>query len=422
MTAFTKDDTILFHVLSVPVRLSTVKYATFLLCGVSSLWPWNCFLSASDYFQDRFALKPSLSSNYSSTMMTISTLTSTVCNYILSQRQKGVNYTKRLKMGNLIQIFIFFIMALSIALPQSWVIFYFIFVMVNVAYTSIGSCLTQVGMMALVNIQGSWYANATVVGNAIAGVLPSMAMIIAVLTSKEDLNTLSVEARSSEAITYFLTSVLMATAALASIWIMEYCERKIYNPDMNVSTEQFENEFGESTPDDSVHVGFGQLWSKLNYVETTIMLTFSITLVFPVFASVVESSTIDKKVFIPLAFLVWNLGDLAGRILCAVPFFIVKSNRALLGYSLLRFLFVPLFMMCNIKGAGSTIGDFGYLMLQLLFGLTNGQLFSSSYMRVGQLLDNQEEQKAAAGFTALIINISLLGGSLASFLVVWLCS
>lgn len=442
---FNKDDVIACRipVINLPIRLTTIKYTTFMLSGVASLWPWNCFLSASDYFQDRFSSHPKLSDNYSSTMMTVSTITSTLFNYYLSKNQKNVNYTKILKRGNYLQMFIFLILTISVLFPKEWTVFYFIFVMTNVLLTSIGSCLTQVGMMALVNIQGSLYANATVVGNAIAGVLPSIAMIIAVISNPLiDLNAQNIENqnikidRSKDAIIYFITSVLMVILAQYSIFIMEYYEKHIYLPTIfeeeeqeeqlneeteNIADEILEERIGEVSEAKSKFIGFKQLWSKLKYVESTIILTFSLTLIFPVFASTVESTTISKKLFIPLAFLIWNIGDLAGRVICAYPLFLIKRERILISYSITRVIFLPLFLTCNIKNRGSNINDYGYMLIQFLFGLTNGQLFSSSYMRVGELLNTEDEKRAAAAFTAFLINISLLIGSLSSFIVVYLC-
>ena len=445
---FNKDSAVVWRVplVQLSVRLSTIKYITFMLSGIASLWPWNCFLSASDYFHDRFGSHPLLADNYSSTMMTVSTITSTLFNYYLSRSQHGVNYAGRLKTGNYLQMAIFLVLTLSVMVPERFTVFYFVFVMFNVLMTSIGSCLTQVGMMALVNIQGSFYANATVVGNAIAGVLPSIAMIIAVVSNPLiDLNAqyevensqISVD-RSAEAVKYFLTSVFMAVLAQVSFWLMEHSEKSVYTPISNsdavpvigddatgtsgeFADETLEQTAGEVTKPGTEFVGFMQLWSKLKYVESTIILTFSLTLIFPVFASSVESETISKKLFIPLAFLVWNIGDLFGRILCASPYFLIKQEKKLIAYSVARVIFIPLFLMCNIKNRGSSIGDGGYLLIQLLFGLTNGQLFSSSYMCVGGLLDTEGEQRAAAAFTALLINVSLLVGSLASFGVVYLC-
>ena len=69
-------------------------------------------------------------------------------------------------------------------------------------------------------------------------------------------------------------------------------------------------------------VPFTVLW-KLNLIVMTIFFTFGITLIFPVFASVVESVHTDsqsrflnKNIYIPFIYLVWNLGDLLGRVLC----------------------------------------------------------------------------------------------------------
>ena len=65
---------------------------------------------------------------------------------------------------------------------------------------------------------------------------------------------------------------------------------------------------------------------KLNLIVMTIFFTFGITLIFPVFASVVESVHTDsqsrflnKNIYIPFIYLVWNLGDLLGRVLCGYP-------------------------------------------------------------------------------------------------------
>lgn len=414
------DDQIVFAKRFLVIKLSQIKYITFLLSGMASLWPWNCFLSASNYFQDKFQTYPNLSSNYTSIMMTVSTLTSTLFNYYLSQRQINVNYLTRLKNGNFIQIFIFILMALSVSLPNSWTIFYFTFTMINVCLTSIGSCLTQVGLMALVNTQSSVYANGTVIGNAISGVMPPISMLVSIYLNN------SLKDRSGEALKYFLTSVLVTTLSQCCIWVMESSELKVVQPEIfqEIDTQVDDDvEEDEEIVEQVENVTFGQLWSKLKLVEITILLTFSITLIFPVFASNVVSPSIDSKIFTPFVFLIWNIGDLAGRILCSIPIFAIKSNYILLIYSLLRISFIPLFLMCNLQNRENyLIGDVGYLLLQFLFGLTNGQLFSCAYVRIGEVLDNVNEQKAASAFTALIINISLLIGAVFSFFMMILSS
>ncbi|QPG74734.1 hypothetical protein FOA43_002067 [Brettanomyces nanus] len=323
-------------------------------------------------------------------------------------KQKGVDYSFRLKLGCFIQVIVFFSMTLSVLLPKNWTHFYFAFVMFNVLISAVGACLAQVGIIALVNIQGSLYANANVVGNALAGVLPSVSMIVAVLTNGHDTQN-----RAYEAAKYFLTSVAVTLTSLILLVVMERAE--------SYSTSSLHANDESCDTSTTEYVSFHHLWSLLGLVETTIIITFSITLAFPIFASAIESPTVDKKVFIPLVFLIWNLGDLTGRIVCAWPFFVLKTQSKMIGYSLLRLLFIPLFLGCNIRGHGSGwIDDFFYILLQFLFGFTNGQLFSSSFMLIGQLLRTEDEKKAAGGFTALVINVSLLLGSIMSYLVVYM--
>lgn len=392
------------------VTLRALKYVTFLLCGMANLWPWNCFLSASEYFRSRLESSPALSSNYSSTMMTVWTLVSTVFNFYVSQKQENVDYLFRLKLGCLIQIIVFFSMSVGVLFPQTWTTFYFSFVMLNVAISAVGACLTQVAIIALVNVKGPIYANANVVGNAISGVLPSISMIIAVVTNKH------AQSRSAEGAKYFLTSVFVTLVALIFAEVTAWHENQV----LNDGFESQENSL-EPVTTQRRFVSFKHIWQPLKFVESTIILVFSITLAFPIFASFVDSHFVSRKVFVPVIFLVWNLGDLAGRVVCAWKFFVVGNQKLMVLYAVSRIVYIPLFMLCNAFGRnenGSIITDIFYIMLQFMFGFSNGQLFSSAFMLIGHLLYTDDEKKAAGGYTALVINISLLLGSIMSYLLV----
>ncbi|GME90687.1 unnamed protein product [Ambrosiozyma monospora] len=324
-----------------------------------------------------------------------------------------------------------------------------------VVVSSFGVCLAQVGVLALVNVEGAIYANANVVGNAVAGVLPSISMIAAVLLNTTgkgsnegdsgEIDQMAADkSRVREAIIYFLVSALVASSVLVFVFLLRKFEREQQqdsyqklNPDVSIVPggelgndgsssnifvddvhDQHDDIESSETEEEHVNIPFSQLWFYLKYVFSSIFLTFALTLIFPVYASSVESTgtLIEKKLFIPLAFLVWNAGDLAGRIICAFPKVEIKNQKLLIAYSISRSLFVPLFMGCNIKNRGEGfIGDIGYLILQFLFGLTNGHIFSSCFMLIGELLNTDKEKKAAAGYTALLVNLSLLFGSVLSY-------
>lgn len=127
----------------------------------------------------------------------------------------------------------------------------------------------------------------------------------------------------------------------------------------------------------------------------------------------------EPACFIPLAFLFWNIGDLVGRLLTLLPQLSLTHRPQLLFiFSLLRLLFVPLYLMCNLHGRGAVIeSDLFYLfVVQLGFGITNGWLGSSCMMGAPAYVA-PNEREAAGGFMSLMLVAGLTVGSLLSFLV-----
>lgn len=387
-----------------PVTIRTLKYGAFLICGSANMWPWNCFLTASEYFSSRLGDSHWLSANYSSSMMTVWTLTSTLYNLYIARKQKNVNYTYRLKVGCMIEVLVFLTMTCGMIIPRSWPTLNFVFIMLNVLASAIGACLMQVSLIALANIQGQIYASANVIGNAVSGVLPSVSMIVAVMTNTDQ----SQAGRTTQGVKYFLTSTAVALVALVSVKITEKADSDTYVEESDTQTS---------------FITFSDLWKPLQFIWITIALVFSITLAFPIFAGTVQSPVVDKKVFIPLAFLVWNVGDLLGRVVCSWKSFVIDNQQAMVAYSISRVAFIPFFLGCNVNGLGEGwINDYFYILLQLLFGFTNGHLFSSAFMKIGQVLVVDDQKKAAGGYTTLVINFSLLAGSLVSYVLVRLIS
>jgi equilibrative nucleoside transporter 1/2/3 len=121
--------------------------------------------------------------------------------------------------------------------------------------------------------------------------------------------------------------------------------------------------------------------------------------------------------FIPLGFLFWNVGDLLGRMGPALPAIrLTAYPKVLFLLSVARVVFIPLYLMCNVGGKGAAVtSDFFYLVIvQLLFGVTNGYLGSSCMMGFVEWVD-AEEAEAAGGFMSLCLVGGLTVGSFMSF-------
>jgi solute carrier family 29 (equilibrative nucleoside transporter), member 1/2/3 len=135
-----------------------------------------------------------------------------------------------------------------------------------------------------------------------------------------------------------------------------------------------------------------RLFGKLHWLCLALFITFAATMFYPVFSAKITSvnwprsggALLSPAVFIPLAQLFWNSGDLAGRVLTALPFSLGHRPFVLFLMSVVRVAWIPLYMLCNVGGmAASSWVDEGereaagsFMGLCLVFGLTVGSLLT----------------------------------------------
>jgi equilibrative nucleoside transporter 1/2/3 len=154
-------------------------------------------------------------------------------------------------------------------------------------------------------------------------------------------------------------------------------------------------------------------------------MCFVVAMFFPVFTAKILSVHDDNGgglfspgAFIPLGFFFWNLGDLSGRVSAVLPPFawLRQRPRVLFAVGLLRWGFLPLYLLCNLHGRGAVVeSDLFYLgVVQFPFGLTNGWLGSSAMMAAGEWVA-EDEREAAGGFMGMCLVGGLALGSVLSF-------
>lgn len=144
---------------------------------------------------------------------------------------------------------------------------------------------------------------------------------------------------------------------------------------------------------------------------------------FPVYTQVIVSvrpltpdtpRLFTPDVFIPLSFLVWNLGDLSGRILCGVYTWRGRPEMLTL-MALARVVFVPVLAGCNVRGEGAAVdSDVWYWAVQFVFGVTSGWVGSCAMIRAPEVVE-RGEREAVGGFMGLCLVVGLAAGSAASF-------
>ena len=384
------------------------------------------FLAAAPYFQTRFANSPWLLTHFQSAIISVATITNLVAMILLTKLQRNASYPKRIIAALVINIIIFTLLALSTAffrrVPEG---VYFGFLMAIVFTASCAASLTQNGLLAYVSGFGvAEYMQGIMTGQAVAGVLPCIAQIVSVLSVPERKSDEGPGQESStSAFAYFMTATgISSLALLAFLYLVQ---RHKHDNLVKQSIDGVE-EAEDSEQGGRKVVGMVTLFRKLKWLAMAVFLVFSITMFFPVFTQEILSVRpvdsaprwLKPPSFIPLAFLFWNAGDLTGRLMTLYPQITLFTRpRTVFVGSILRIIFIPLYLLCNIKNRGAIISsDFFYLFIvQFLFGLTNGFLGSTCMIAAASFVDT-EEREAAGGFMGLILVWGLTIGSLLSFL------
>jgi equilibrative nucleoside transporter 1/2/3 len=348
---------------------------------------------------------------------------------ILSNLQAKANYLKRILASLIVNIIVFILLSIStswfrgVSSPG-----YLTFTLIMVFSTSVATGLCQNGAFAFASSFGrEEYIQAIMTGQAIAGVLPSVAQIASVLAVPEPDNWASADEASSmknenttSAFIYFLTATGISTITLLAILPLIRKHKRILESQMMNSLTSVE----EAERANRKVISMWQLYKKLYFSTAGVFVCFTVTMFFPVFTqkvvSVVPSDQaprlLQPSAFIPLGFLVWNLGDLLGRLSTLLPFYVRPRPFVALIFAFLRACFIPLYLLCNIEDQGAVISsDVFYLgVVQLLFGATNGWLSSSCMMGANDFVE-EGEREATGGFMATNLVAGLTTGSLLSF-------
>ncbi|EME45578.1 hypothetical protein DOTSEDRAFT_71324 [Dothistroma septosporum NZE10] len=405
-----------------------IEYGIFLLLGISMLWAWNMFLAAGPYFQHRFRANPWIFDNFQAAEISISTITNLGSMLILTRMQAGASYPKRIMTSLGINMVVFSLLAASTAVDATPGV-YFAFLMAMMFATSLATGFCQNGVFAFVSGFGEpKYTQGIMTGQAVAGVLPCVAQIASVLSFQgEGKHTDGPHppgpppARWTAALAYFITATAISVATLFAFSILLARSRQ----PKKVQDSNTPDDTGEGDGRKSIPLLY--LLRKLIWLAGGVFVTFAVTMIFPVFTQRIvtvrppqdQPPILQAPSFIPLALLFWNTGDLAGRLITAVPSLsLTQRPRLVFALSLLRTIWIGGYHLCNIRGEGAIVNsDFFYLVvIQLFFGLSNGYLGSTCMIAAGEWVD-EEEREAAGGFMGLCLVAGLTVGSLLSFFI-----
>ncbi|KAF8466633.1 nucleoside transporter-domain-containing protein [Kalaharituber pfeilii] len=414
---------------------SSLEYAAFLILGVAMLWSWNMFMACATYFQRRFATNAFILKNFQSLFLLVTCATNFSTALYLSSptSQRKADYPGRISRALKINSLAFTALAFSTLWRSAGPAVYLVFTLLMVFASSLATGMMQNGAFSWVNLFAPINAQAFMAGQAVAGVLPGAAQILSILlvpatppkdkVSAEDLPVVS----PLSAFCYFLTATTVSIISLVALSVLR---RRRDVQQLAHSGDIVDTEDGDEPEERSTHerttVSFWVLFQKLSFHAFGVFFTFTVSMIFPVYTQTIvsvrpitsQSRFFQPDIFIPWSFMIWNTGDLTGRILCAYPSLRISRPKRLAFFSLCRLVYIPLYRMCNIGGRGATFNsDIVYWIIQFTFGMSNGWVGSCNLMAAPMYV-GEKERVAAGGFMTTWLIGGLMTGSLLSFFVV----
>jgi equilibrative nucleoside transporter 1/2/3 len=194
-------------------------------------------------------------------------------------------------------------------------------------------------------------------------------------------------------------------------------------------------------PDVTVDVTIFGVLKKIRWLAFSVAYVFVVTIaVFPSITALVKSvrahppdntaaivqlpRVLQDDIFVAFHFLIFNMFDWVGRIFPLSSWLRTSNPTLLTFYSLVRTLFIPLFLFCNVVATDKTLpvlvnSDFAYVVLLMVFSLTNGWIGSLCMMAIPDLssLGTPEEKSLGGSIMSFCLCIGLAIGGVSSFVV-----
>ncbi|XP_057301546.1 equilibrative nucleoside transporter 1-like [Hydractinia symbiolongicarpus] len=396
-----------------------IIYIIFFIQGVGMLLPWNFFITAKDYFSQKFEEDANIQGKFENAFALSAMFPNVISlflNIFLTNRlSRGVRVITCL----LIMIATFTVTTVLVKVDsQSWPDKFFVITVCSVIIINISSGVYQGTLFGVAGIVGQRYIQAIMSGQAIAGIFAALADLISKLAENDDTTT--------SAFIYFLIAVVVIAITAVSYTMlfkmprMQFYFRRFERRSKN--DVKIQQEVKPEQPD----IPYWQIFKEIWPMAFSVTVVFGVTLsMFPAVLVKIRStdeangSMWNKKLFATVVvFLIFNCGDWVGRIF-AGQFQLVKEKGPWLPFlAITRVVFIPLFFLCNIEGSVHLPyvfkHDFWPVIINVFFSLTNGYL-GSLCMMYGPKLVSIEYSETAGTIMSLFLSVGLTLGACVSF-------
>jgi len=409
--------------------------------GIGTLMPWNFFLAVNGYWMVKFRDVNNETLADSETKMTdlqmswgpylsmaamIPNVTMLLVNAVIGHRMK----VKPLLISSLVVIIVIFVFTdiMTQVNTDTWQTAFMIVTLFTVVIFNIMVAFLQGGLMGTIGKFPSAYMGALVQGQALGGIIAVGVNIMMLAFGMDDV---------SAAFYDFMVAVAYLFTALVAYLFVSKTEFFLFYAEGAQPTKESNQHEIDQLIEDGNNTQMTVERKKPNFLTVAytirvwivaVFISFMCTLsVFPSITQLAfstgyeEGSAWSRRYFVPVGcFLIFNVGDFLGRILASWvkwPGPTVRGSIAALLISLSRLAFIPLFMICNVSPQNRSVtsvvfeSDTAYLILMVLFSVSNGYMGNICLSFAPKMLRTPEEQGQAASLIVFFLVFGLAIGS-----------
>ncbi|XP_070840333.1 equilibrative nucleoside transporter 2-like [Chaetodon trifascialis] len=416
--------------------------------GLGTLLPWNFFMTASQYFNERLTVTNITSNvtsgaaakdyNYDSWMALLSQLPLLMFTLLNSFLYQWVKDRFRVAFS-LVAIFLLFSLTAALVQVTMQPDTFFSVTMATIWFINTFSAVLQGSLFGVVGLFPPRYSTLFMSGQGLAGIFAALAMLLSIFSNAD---------KSSAALGYFITPCVATLGTLLCYLLLPHLEFARFYLNRSQSDKVETSQELLSTTDKKVlnnndkelevkvtFIGGAEqnqerssvlaVFKKIWLMAACITCVFAVTLsVFPVITvrvqTVYQDNAAWKKVFTCVCcFIVFNAMDLVGRGAPSLVQWPSKESVLFPVAVLSRIIFIPLLMLCNVENPRLTVlfsHDCAFVVIMALFSFSNGYLASLCMAYAPQLVRCKDCETAGSLMTFFLVLGLALGASL-SFLL-----
>ncbi|GJQ65552.1 nucleoside transmembrane transporter [Trypoxylus dichotomus] len=422
-----KDSKPLFRP-SEPQDRYKMAYIIFYILGITTLLPWNFFITADDYWMYKFRdvnanvstfgdqkQRTTLQAEFTSYLSVASSVPNILFLILNTALNHKVSLQKRVVGSLLVMQVLFIITTVFVNInTDTYQDLFFGITLTVVVLLNVSSAILSGSIFGIMGKFSSKYITATIGGQALGGIFAAISQIIALAIGASSVHS---------AFVYFMVGNIMILVTLICYIMLSKTVFFKYHlsEKMGLTLNEFQSELVRPRILDH-RVIFRRIWTY----GTGVFLVFLISLsCYPGLTVLIESEAHgnpwNDKYFVPvIAYLLFSTGDYIGRLIAGKvqkP----KKGTWIIVLNLIRLVFIPLLIYCNAQPRSHLpvlfIKDYQYIIILFSFALSNGYLANLALVWAPRVVE-QHEKETASSMMTVFLGVGLAVGSCISLFIV----